>query len=118
LPGQHFISCFYLGPTPTLRSSLFPENFEPWWRGLMVLSPPATEETGAMSPEIESHQGRYRVVVNSALSIKAKKWQHPRSLSTRRAYSCSRTTGNGIADPLRKNWLLRQSLFLLYVLYI
>jgi hypothetical protein len=29
----------------------------PWRRGLVVLYPPATEETGAMGREIESRQG-------------------------------------------------------------
>jgi hypothetical protein len=29
----------------------------PWRSGLVVLSPPATEETGAMGREIESRQG-------------------------------------------------------------
>jgi hypothetical protein len=29
----------------------------PWRRGLVVSSPPATEETGAMGREIESRQG-------------------------------------------------------------
>jgi hypothetical protein len=29
----------------------------PWRRGLVVLSPPATKETGAMGREIESLQG-------------------------------------------------------------
>jgi hypothetical protein len=32
-------------------------SWVPWWRGLMVSSPPATEETGAMVLEIESRQG-------------------------------------------------------------
>jgi hypothetical protein len=31
-------------------------------RGLMVSSPPATEETGAMGREIETRQGMYRVI--------------------------------------------------------
>jgi hypothetical protein len=30
----------------------------PWRRGLVVSSPPATEETGAMGREIESRQGK------------------------------------------------------------
>jgi hypothetical protein len=34
-----------------------------WWSGLVVLSPPATEETGAMGREIESRYGICRVVV-------------------------------------------------------
>jgi hypothetical protein len=29
----------------------------PWWRGLVVSSPYATDETGAMGREIESRQG-------------------------------------------------------------
>jgi hypothetical protein len=33
-----------------------------WRRGLRVSSPPATEEIGAMGPEIESRQGIGRVV--------------------------------------------------------
>jgi hypothetical protein len=28
-----------------------------WWHGLVVSSPPATDETGAMGREIESRQG-------------------------------------------------------------
>jgi hypothetical protein len=36
-----------------------PKNFayQPWRRGLVVSSPHATEETGAMGREIESSQG-------------------------------------------------------------
>jgi hypothetical protein len=30
--------------------------FWPWWRGLAVSSPPATEETGAMGREIKSRK--------------------------------------------------------------
>jgi hypothetical protein len=33
------------------------EKILPSWLGLVVLSPPATEESGAMGREIESHQG-------------------------------------------------------------
>jgi hypothetical protein len=29
----------------------------PWWRGLVVPSPPATEETGAISHEITPRRG-------------------------------------------------------------
>jgi hypothetical protein len=32
-------------------------SIAPWRRGLVVSSPPATEETGAMGREIESHLG-------------------------------------------------------------
>jgi hypothetical protein len=34
-----------------------------WWRGLVVSSSPATDETGAMGREIESRQGMHREVV-------------------------------------------------------
>jgi hypothetical protein len=34
----------------------------PWRRGLVVSSPPATEETKAMGRETESRQGIHRVV--------------------------------------------------------
>jgi hypothetical protein len=32
-------------------------NNQPWRSGLVVMSPPATEETGAMGRGIESRQG-------------------------------------------------------------
>jgi hypothetical protein len=35
-------------------------NCLPWRSGLVVSSPPATEETGAMGREIESRQGTPR----------------------------------------------------------
>jgi hypothetical protein len=35
---------------------------KPWWRGLVVPSPPATEETGAQGREIESRQCVGRMV--------------------------------------------------------
>jgi hypothetical protein len=38
----------------------FAYNILPWCRGLVVSSPPAAEETGAMDREIESRQGKWR----------------------------------------------------------
>jgi hypothetical protein len=36
--------------------------FMPWWRRLVDSSPPDIEQTGAMGREIESRQGKCRVV--------------------------------------------------------
>jgi hypothetical protein len=44
--------------------------FEPWRRGLVVTSPPATEEIGAIGREIESRQGIHRVVVFMKTKLK------------------------------------------------
>jgi hypothetical protein len=42
-------------------------NFEnvPWRRGLLVLSPPATEESEAMGRDIESRQGNFYLEKNT-----------------------------------------------------
>jgi hypothetical protein len=44
----------YIWQLHTVDKSLI---FKPWRRGLVVLSPPATYESGAMGREIESRQG-------------------------------------------------------------
>jgi hypothetical protein len=36
-------------------------DFLPWWRGLVVESPPATEETEATGREIDSRRGIHKV---------------------------------------------------------
>jgi hypothetical protein len=50
-----YLSCY----TATLASAVKTSSYnrflnKPWLRGLVVLSPPATEDTGAMGREIES----------------------------------------------------------------
>jgi hypothetical protein len=41
----------------TFKRIFYEEFFMPWWCGLVVSSPPTTEETGAMGRDIESRQG-------------------------------------------------------------
>jgi hypothetical protein len=45
----------YISP---MRYKLIHTGTLPWRLGLVVSSPPATEETGAMGREIESRRGR------------------------------------------------------------
>jgi hypothetical protein len=49
----------------------------PWRRGLLVSSPPANEQAGAMGRDIESRQGMHRVV---AFILKMFIWTLKRNL--------------------------------------
>jgi hypothetical protein len=54
-PGEHFR---HWGQSLPIGAKL---RIGLWRRGLVVVSPPSSDETGAMGREIESHQGMHRV---------------------------------------------------------